>query len=100
MHEVTYAQSGDVMFIAHQTFMVRKLVRTGLTSFQMETKTFDTQSAGAKIYQPYFQFQDLGVTLIPFASSGMVKPFQQVRILGYTGLQTGNYLIQTCWYYY
>ena len=55
MHEVTYAQAGDVMFIAHQTFMVRKLVRTGLTSFQMETKTFDTQSAGAKIYQPYFQ---------------------------------------------
>mgnify|MGYP003108942032 FL=1 len=70
MHEVTYAQSGDVMFIAHQTFMVRKLVRTGLTSFQMETKTFDTQSAGAKIYQPYFQFQDLGVTLDPSASSG------------------------------
>ena len=70
MHEVTYAQAGDVMFIAHQTFMVRKLVRTGLTSFQMETKTFDTQSAGAKIYQPYFQFQDLGVTLDPSASSG------------------------------
>jgi hypothetical protein len=23
--ELTYAQSGDVMFIAHQTFMVRKL---------------------------------------------------------------------------
>ena len=59
-----------IMFIAHQTFMVRKLVRTGLTSFQMETKTFDTQSAGAKIYQPYFQFQDLGVTLDPSASSG------------------------------
>ena len=70
MHEVTYEQAGDVMFIAHQTFMVRKLVRTGLTSFQMETKTFDTQSAGAKIYQPYFQFQDLGVTLDPSASSG------------------------------
>ena len=70
MHEVTYAQSGDVMFIAHQTFMIRKLVRTGLTSFGMETMTFDTQSAGAKIYQPYFQFQDLGVTLDPSASSG------------------------------
>ena len=53
IHKVTYAQSGDVMFIAHQTFMVRKLVRTGITSFQVETKTFDTQSAGAKIYQPY-----------------------------------------------
>tara|TARA_R100000995_G_scaffold42456_1_gene19853 strand:- start:7732 stop:10338 length:2607 start_codon:yes stop_codon:yes gene_type:complete len=70
IHQVTYAQSGDTMFIAHQTFMVRKLVRTGLTSFQMETKTFDTQSAGAKIYQPYFKFQDLGVTLDPSASSG------------------------------
>ena len=70
IHQVTYAQSGDVMFIAHQTFMVRKLVRTGLTSFQVETKTFDTQSAGAKISQPYFQFQDLGVTLDPSASSG------------------------------
>ena len=70
IHEVTYAQSGDVMFIAHQTFMVRKLTRTGLTTFQVETKTFDTQSAGAKIYQPYFQFQDLGVTLDPSASSG------------------------------
>ena len=70
IHQLTYAQSGDVMFIAHQTFMVRKLVRTGLTAFQVETYTFDTQSAGAKIYQPYFQFQDIGVTLDPSASSG------------------------------
>ena len=70
LHELTYAQSGDVMFISHQSFMTRKLVRTGLTSFQVETFTFDTQSAGAKIYQPYYQFQDLGVTLDPSASSG------------------------------
>ncbi len=94
MHEVTYAQSGDVMFIAHQTFMVRKLVRTGLTSFQMETKTFDTQSAGAKIYQPYFQFQDLGVTLDPSASSGNgVTLTTSAAYWDTTGSQTnGNYL--------
>jgi len=70
LHELTYAQSGDVMFICHQTFMVRKLVRTGLTSFGVETFTFDTQSAGAKIYQPYYEFQNLGVTLDPSGSSG------------------------------
>ena len=94
IHEVTYAQSGDVMFIAHQTFMVRKLTRTGLTSFQVETKTFDTQSAGAKIYQPYFQFQDLGTTLDPSASSGNgITLTTSTDYWDTTGSQTnGNYL--------
>ena len=94
IHEVTYAQSGDVMFIAHQTFMVRKLTRTGLTSFQVETKTFDTQSAGAKIYQPYFQFQDLGTTLDPSASSGNgITLTTSTNYWDTTGSQTnGNYL--------
>ena len=32
--ELTFAQAGDVMFICHTTFMIRKLVRTGLTTFQ------------------------------------------------------------------
>ena len=91
IHEVTYAQSGDVMFIAHQTFMVRKLTRTGLTSFQVETKTFDTQSAGAKIYQPYFQFQDLGVTLDPSASSGTgITLTTSVAYWDLTGSQSGG----------
>ncbi|MGB2561217.1 MAG: hypothetical protein ACPIG6_11530, partial [Akkermansiaceae bacterium] len=44
--ELTYAQAGDVMFIAHQTFMTRKLVRTGLTTFQVETLTFDESADG------------------------------------------------------
>ena len=70
IHELTYAQSGDTMFLAHNTFMVRKLVRTGLTSFQMETKTFDGNSANTLIHQPYFGFASAGVTLDPSASSG------------------------------
>ena len=70
IHEVTYAQSGDTMFIAHQTFMVRKLVRTGLTSFAVETYTFDQNSANTIVHQPYFSFQTPGVTLNPSATSG------------------------------
>ena len=70
IHEVTYVQSGDTMFIAHQTFMVRKLVRTGLTSFAVETYTFDQNSANTIVHQPYFSFQTPGVTLDPSATSG------------------------------
>ena len=70
IHEVTYAQSGDTMFIAHQTFMVRKLVRTGLTSFAVETYTFDQNSANTIVHQPYFSFQTPGVTLDPSATTG------------------------------
>lgn len=90
LHQITYAQAGDVMFLAHQTFMVRKLVRTGLTSFQVETKTFDTQSAGAKIYQPYFQFQDLGVTLNPSGTSGSVTLTTSAPYWDTTGSQSGG----------
>tara|TARA_X000001382_G_scaffold29580_1_gene18939 strand:+ start:957 stop:3221 length:2265 start_codon:yes stop_codon:yes gene_type:complete len=75
IHQVTYAQSGDTMFIAHQTFMVRKLVRTGLTSFAVETYTFDQNSADTIVHQPYFSFQTPGVTLDPSATSGSSVTF-------------------------
>tara|TARA_B100001057_G_scaffold90569_2_gene86830 strand:- start:45 stop:2309 length:2265 start_codon:yes stop_codon:yes gene_type:complete len=75
IHQVTYAQSGDTMFIAHQTFMVRKLVRTGLTSFAVETYTFDQNSANTIVHQPYFSFQTPGVTLDPSATSGSSVTF-------------------------
>ena len=70
LHELTYTQSGDTMFIAHQTFMIRKLLRTGLTSFTVETFNFDQNSADTLIFQPYFSFQAPGVTLDPSATSG------------------------------
>lgn len=70
LHEYTYAQAGDVMFIAHQTFSPQQLVRTGLTTFQVESFLFDQNSSATKIYQPYFSFQTAGITLDPSASSG------------------------------
>jgi len=73
LEEFTFAQQGDVMFIAHQTFGTRKLVRTGLTSFVVETFTFETSVDSQHIFQPYYPFQELGVTLASNATSGSGK---------------------------
>ena len=70
LHEYTYAQAGDVMFICHPTFIPQQLVRTGLTTFQVESFQFDQNTDASKIYQPYYKFQTAGVTLDPSASSG------------------------------
>ncbi|BCV07262.1 MAG: hypothetical protein CM1200mV1_310 [uncultured marine virus] len=70
LHEYTYAQAGDVMFIAHQTFIPQQIVRTGLTTFQVESFQFDQKSDNKKVYQPYYPFQGAGVTLDPSATSG------------------------------
>ena len=70
LHEYTYAQAGDVMFIAHQTFATQQIVRTSLTNFQVESFLFDQNTAATQVYQPYFSFQTAGMTLDPSASSG------------------------------
>ncbi len=70
LHEYTYAQAGDVMFIAHQTFIPQQIVRTGLTTFQVESFQFDQKSDNKEVYQPYYPFQSAGVTLDPSATSG------------------------------
>ena len=89
--EVTYAQAGDVMFLAHQTFMVRKLVRTGLTTFQVETMEFEESADGYRINQPYYSFQGLNVTLDPSASSGNgVTLTTSASYFDTTGTQSGG----------
>jgi len=70
LHEYTYAQAGDVLFLAHNTFVPQQLVRTGLTTFQVEPFLFDQKSDNKKVYQPYYPFQNAGVTLDPSATSG------------------------------
>ena len=70
LHEYTYAQAGDVMFIAHQTFATQQIVRTSLTNFQVESFLFDQNTAATQVYQPYFSFQTAGMTLDPSASFG------------------------------
>ena len=94
LKELNYAQSGDVMFIAHQTFMVRKLVRTSLTDFQVETMTFDESVDGYGILQPYYSFHPTAMTLDPSASTGTgITVTTSGNYFDTTGTQTGgNYL--------
>lgn len=70
LHEYTFAQSGDVMFICHPTFLPQQIARTGLTSFVVEPFLFDQNADASKVYQPYYRFHTAGVTLDPSASTG------------------------------
>lgn len=70
LDEITFAQAGDVMFLAHQTFICMKLVRTGLDDFEVQHLSFDTDADEEYIYQPYYSFQGSGVTLDPSKTSG------------------------------
>ena len=70
LEEITFTQQGDVMFIAHNTFMIRKLVRTSLTTFTVETFAFETSVDDQHVFQPYYPFQALGVTISASATSG------------------------------
>jgi hypothetical protein len=70
LHEYTYAQSGDVMFICHPLFAPRMIIRTSLTSFECTPFSFDERADGLEIYQPYTRFHPISATLDPSASSG------------------------------
>ena len=70
LEEITFAQQGDIMFICHQTFSPRKLVRTGLTAFAVEAFAFETSVDSEHVFQPYYSFQPLGVTIASNATSG------------------------------
>lgn len=70
LEEYTFAQQGDVMFICHQTIAPRKLVRTGLTTFTVETFNFESSVNSEHVFQPYYPFQSLGMTISASATSG------------------------------
>ena len=94
LQEYTYAQYGDVMFIAHPLFMPRMLTRTSLTSFEVSTYAFDTRADDVVTYQPYSRFHAQGVTLDPSATTGTgVTLTTSSDYWDITGTQTGgNYL--------
>ena len=93
LHEMTYAQGGDVLFVCHNTFMCQQIVRTGLNSFQVEQFTFQLQAGNAKTYQPYYHFHPTGVTLDPSATTGNgITLTTSAAYFDTTGSQTnGNY---------
>lgn len=70
LHEYTFAQAGDVMFICHPTFIPQQIVRTDLSAFQVEPFVFDARSDLTKIYQPYYNFHRQGTTLEVSATQG------------------------------
>lgn len=70
LNEYTTAQYGDVMFICHPLFVPRTLVRTSLTSFEVDTFSFDERADSKETYQPYTKFQAVGVHLDPSATTG------------------------------
>ena len=70
LHEFTFAQAGDVMFICHPTFIPQQVVRLSLSSFQVEPFVFDARSDLTKVYQPYYNFHRQGVTLAASATTG------------------------------
>ena len=70
LQQYTYAQYGDVMFISHPLFAPRTLVRTGLTSFEVDTFAFDFRADEEVTYQPYTKFQASNVFFDPAATTG------------------------------
>lgn len=94
LDEVTYAQSGDVMFLCHQTFMVRKLTRTSLNDFEVSTFEFGTDTDENYIFQPYYSFHGPDVTLDPSKTSGTSAVLTtSANYWDTTGTPTlGNYL--------
>lgn len=63
IHEYTYSQAGDVMWICHPLFMPREIVRTSLTTFSVDIFEFDQRADASLVFQPYYNFSEIGTTL-------------------------------------
>jgi hypothetical protein len=70
--EMTFTQQGDTTIICYKDFPMKKLVRTGATTFTMGDFEFEADSSGYPIYQPYFKFADNAVTITPSATTGSI----------------------------
>jgi len=73
IEDQTIAQSADNMFVAHKSHIQMRIIRTGLTTFEVRKFAFDETTASDQKFQPYFTFQESGVTLTPQATSGSGK---------------------------
>lgn len=90
LQQYTYAQYGDVMFISHPLFAPRTLIRTSLTSFEIDTFAFDFRADEQVTYQPYTKYQASDVTLDPSGTSGSVTLTTSADYWDTTGTQTGG----------
>lgn len=70
LHQFTFSQQGDFMFICHSDFWPELLYRTGLETFARADFEFDESRDTNRRYQPYYNFQGAGITITPSATSG------------------------------
>ena len=63
LQRFTFTQKGDFMFLADKSFLCRMLVRTGLTSFEVRTYSFETDVGGNVTHQPFYNFQSPGTRI-------------------------------------
>ena len=70
LKEITLASSGDVTIICHTSFQPKVIRRTGLDVFVSEDFAFEDNGNDGSPTQPYYTFQQAGVTLTPAATTG------------------------------
>lgn len=94
LHEYTHSQYGDVLFICHPLFVPRMITRTSLTTFTVDTFSFDQSVDGGHIFQPYAKFAASDVTLTPSAASHAAAATITITTssdyFDTTGTQTGS----------
>jgi hypothetical protein len=69
-----YHHSGDTMFLCDGTGsqIMKRIVRTSATTFEINDFEFEENSAGFPMYQPYYKFASSGNTMTPSATTGAI----------------------------
>ena len=71
--ELSITQAGDVMFVASEFFQTIKIVRTGASTFEIQTFEFDDHDSDSKpIKSPFIKFADGDITLESSGHTGSV----------------------------
>jgi len=70
LDELRWAQAGDTMIVVHEDHPIYELKRTGASSFTWSLLTFEQDSSGAPLHQPYYKYAQESITLTPSATTG------------------------------
>ena len=70
LFDLNFAQFGDTVIVCHRDNAIRKIIRASASSFSVSALSFSTHSSGYPRYQPYYKYEDEGVTLTPAATTG------------------------------
>ncbi len=72
MWEMRMTTSGDTTIIVHEDFMMKKLLRTGASTFTISDFVFEAHSSGYPRYHPFYKFADDAITLNPSGTTGSI----------------------------